>query len=201
VTEETPYLTDEQIEQLTPEERRELVVRLARPLSDVLPHSSRVHLFRRLRLGITGLAALILVPWIVYLAVTLPGRHQVRTWTPLWVGFDAIELVLLAATFVLGAQRRAISLLTAFATGVVLLCDAWFDLLTSTRHELWQAVLLAVLIEIPLAVILMTPAIRVLRVVPALLWHTDPGTRFWQVRLPKPGPQAEPVRTDPPAST
>ncbi len=117
--------------------------------------------------------------------MSLPQEHKVRDWGPLWVGFDGIELLLLAITFWLSRQRRTIGLLVAFATGVVLLCDAWFDLLTSAPGELWQAVLSAVVVEIPLAVLLMSGAVRALRVVSALLWFSDPDAHSWELRLPR----------------
>lgn len=41
----------------------------------------------------------------------------------------------------------------AAATGTMLLCDAWFDIVTSNADELLEAVLEAALAELPLAVI------------------------------------------------
>ena len=72
----------------------------------------------------------------------------------------------------------------------MLLCDAWFDLLTSAPGDLWQAVLSAVVVEIPLALLLMSGAVRALRVVSALLWFSDPDARSWEIRLPRGGSRA-----------
>ncbi len=178
-------LSDDDIAQMEPEERRLLISRLARPLNEVVADAAQLRTQRRLRLGLAATAAVLLIPWTIYLALSLPGKHQVRAWGPLWVGFDGIELLLLALTFWLSAQRRVLGLLAAFATGVVLLCDAWFDLLTSAPGDLWQAVLAAGLIEIPLAILLMSGAFRALRVVSALLWFSDPDARSWEIRLPR----------------
>ncbi len=178
-------LTDDDIARMEPDERRDLIARLARPLDDVVDHPGRLRMQRRLRIALALAAAVLLVPWTIYLAVSLPGEHKVRDWGPLWVGFDGIELVLLAVTFWLSWQRRTIGLLVAFATGVVLLCDAWFDLLTSAPGDLWQAVASAVVVEIPLALLLMSGAVRALRVVSALLWFSDPDARSWEIRLPR----------------
>jgi hypothetical protein len=186
-------LTDEDIAQMAPDERRLLIARLARPIKDVVGDAGTLQRQRRLRVGLAATAALLLVPWTIYLAVSLPGKHQVRAWGPLWVGFDGIELLLLALTFWLSAQRRILGLLAAFATGVVLLCDAWFDLFTSAPGDLWQAVLAAVVVEIPLALILMAGAVRALRVVSALLWFSDPDARSWEIRLPPRGRRNMPV--------
>ncbi len=177
-------LTDEEIARMEPAERRELIARLTRPLKDVVRGRETLQQQRRLRLGVASVGAVLLVPWILYLAASLPREHRIRDWDVLWVGFDGIEVVLLVVTVWLGRQRRIIGILTAFATGVVLLCDAWFDLLTSAPGELWQAVAAAVLLEIPLAVILMSGAFRALRVVSALLWFSDPDARSWEIRFP-----------------
>ncbi len=185
VSEDGPVLTDEEISGLAPAQRRELIARLARPMKEVVDDASTLRQQRRLRLGVAAAAAVLLVPWILYLAFALPRVHRVRDWDLLWVGFDGIELVLFALTFWLSRQRRVIAVLTGFATGVVLLCDAWFDLMTSGPGELWQAVLAALLIEIPLAVLLMSGAFRALRVVSALLWFSDPDARSWEIRVPR----------------
>jgi hypothetical protein len=193
VREDGRVLTDEDIAGLSPDARRLLIARLARPLTDVVEDPEALRRRRRLRIGVVATAAALLVPWTVYLALSLPRVHKVRAWGPLWVGFDGIEVVLLVLTFWLSYRRRAIGLLVAFATGVVLLCDAWFDLFTSAPGELWQAVVSAVVIEIPLAVLLMSGAVRALRVVSALLWFSDPDARSWQIQLPARGRRGIPV--------
>lgn len=176
-------LTDDQIAALSPAERRDLIVRLSRPLEQV-ENPQDLRRQRRLRIGVAGVAAVLLVPWVFYLAFSLPTEHKIRNWDVMWVGFDVLELTLLALTFWLSYRRRLMALLTGFATGVVLLCDAWFDILTSAPGELWQAIAAAALIEVPLAVLLMSGAFRAVRVVPAMFWFADPDASAWQVRLP-----------------
>lgn len=177
-------LTDEDIARMEAAERRALIARLARPLEDVVHDAAGLQRHRRVRIALTASAAVLLVPWTIYLAVSLPHVHQVRQWGSLWVGFDGIELLLLALTFWLAWERRVVGLLVAFATGVVLLCDAWFDLLTAAPGERWQSVAAAVVLEIPLALVLMSGAVQALRVVSAMLWFSDPKTRSWEIRLP-----------------
>ncbi len=58
-------------------------------------------------------------------------------------------------------------MLTAFATGVLLICDAWFDWMTSNRADVGWATVTVLFFELPLAVLLITEACRLLRVVPA----------------------------------
>jgi hypothetical protein len=53
--------------------------------------------------------------------------------------------------------------LFAFASGVLLLCDAWFDVLTAKRGDFTVSVLTAVLAELPLAVVLIIGPLRIAR--------------------------------------
>lgn len=178
-------LTDDEIARMTPEERRAQISRLVRPVREVAPDEPQLHQQRKFRIGVVAASAILLVPWIIYLAISLPGEHKVRNWDVMWVGFDGIELLLLALTLYFGLRRRVLVILSAFATGVVLLCDAWFDLLTATPGELWQSVLAAVLIEIPLAAVLMSSAFRAIRAASALLWLSEPEAHSWEIRLPQ----------------
>jgi hypothetical protein len=177
-------LTDHEISELSPTERRDLIVRLARPLDEVVTDPSYLRRQRLIRLGLSAVAALLLVPWIFYLAFALPNEHAVRNWDVMWVGFDIAELALFAVTFWLMYKRRLLAVLTGVATGVLLLCDAWFDIMTAAPGDLWQSVAAAVVIEIPLAVFLMSGAFRAIRIVPAMLWFAEPGAHTWEVRLP-----------------
>lgn len=99
-----------------------------------------------------GLVALGLLPWTLYLTFTLPSRHLTMHYDLAWVGFD----VALAASFAgtaWAAVRRPVWLVPlAAATGTMLLCDAWFDVVTSqTGGEMGEAVAEAVFAELPLA--------------------------------------------------
>ncbi len=89
---------------------------------------------RKLRLMIGGMLVVIavgLVPWTLYLAATLPDRHHASNWQQVWVGFDVALAIAIMATAV-GAFMRANWLaIAATVTGTLLLCDAWFDVLTS----------------------------------------------------------------------
>ena len=95
---------------------------------------------------------LCLIPWTVMLALTLPARHGSHHYDVAWTGFD----VALAATLVgtgIGALRRAAWLQSvAAAAATLLVCDTWFDVLSSTsRRELLSSIALAFLVELPVA--------------------------------------------------
>jgi uncharacterized membrane protein len=95
-----------------------------------------------------------LVPWTLLLADRLPSRKIAHHWDLAWVGLDvALAVILVATGFAVLRQSPARRSLAA-AAGTLVLADAWFDVVTaSTTDERWLAVTLAVLVEIPLAVL------------------------------------------------
>jgi hypothetical protein len=98
------------------------------------------------------LVAVGLLPWTLYLTFTLPSRHVTSHYDLAWVGFD----IALAAAFAgtAWAAMRAPGWLVPLAavTGTMLVCDAWFDIVTSHgAGEIGEAAAEAVLAELPLA--------------------------------------------------
>jgi hypothetical protein len=53
-----------------------------------------------------GLAALVLVPWVVLLVVALPSAHRAAHWDVAWAGFD-VALALILLTVAVAAWRRS----------------------------------------------------------------------------------------------
>jgi len=101
-----------------------------------------------------GVAALLLVPWVVLLVVVLPSAHRAAHWDIAWAGFD-VMLALLLLTVAVAAWRRSPWLEgAATATATLLFVDAWFDVLTSsTRAEFVVSIGEAALVELPLAIL------------------------------------------------
>ena len=99
-----------------------------------------------------ALAAIVLVPWVVFLLRSLPSTHAAAHWDVAWAGFD-VGLALLLLGVAVAAWRRSPWLEgAATAAAALLVVDAWFDILTSSTHvELGMAVGEAVLVELPLA--------------------------------------------------
>ncbi|MEY9847785.1 hypothetical protein [Streptacidiphilus sp. MAP5-3] len=92
-----------------------------------------------------------LIPWVVLLGAQ-------GEWS--WVGLDALEVAGLASTGALlrrGDNRYA---LTASATFVLLVTDAWFDITTSHGPGLALAWVLALLLELPIAAFCARLALR-----------------------------------------
>jgi hypothetical protein len=108
---------------------------------------------RTLLAPLFALAAVVLLPWIVLLAVTLPSTHRAERWDVAWVGFDAMLALLLLAVAIAAWRRSNWLEGAASAAATLLFVDAWFDVLTSsTRAELVTAIVEALVVELPLAV-------------------------------------------------
>ncbi len=179
-------LTDEEIAALSPRERAELIRRLAQPVADIVPSRRWLRRTRERRVGFMVLSSLVLVPWIVYLGLTLPRNYVAQNWDRTWVGFDLLLLAMMIATAVLGYLRRQMLVVTAFATGILLICDAWFDVMTSHGDDRLWSLVTALGVELPLAGVLIAGSMQVLRLAAARLWALDPGAHVWQVRIPLP---------------
>jgi hypothetical protein len=96
-----------------------------------------------------------LLPWTVYMVATLPARHvQPNYYDVAWGGFDIVLAALLVASGVGLLRRRLWVQSTATAAATMLVCDAWFDILSSRPGtERVLAILLALVAELPSAVI------------------------------------------------
>jgi len=175
-------VSDAQIAAMSAAERRELITRLERPIGELVTESGFVRM-RRVRLVLMAGAIVGLVPWIVYLSITLPDRYIANNWIATWVGFDTLLLLFMASTAVLGLLRRQLLILAAFTTGVLLVCDAWFDVMTAAPADRWLSVLTATLGELPLAAVLITGALRILRLTATRLYVLDPGMPLWRIPL------------------
>jgi len=174
-------LTDEQIEALSAEQRRELITRLEKPLSE-LEDPEVLARMRRIRLGLIVGGLIVMIPWIGYLSVTLPQKYVAHNWPATWIGFDILLLGFMGATAVLGFLRRQLIVLTGFTTGVLLICDGWFDLMTAKPEDAAVSVLTAMLIQAPMAFLLISGALRIMRLTWLRLW-LHPDMRVWQVPL------------------
>lgn len=175
-------VSDADIAAMSAIERHDLIQRLERPLGELMPEGV-LRRARRIRLVLMVGATVALIPWIGYLAYALPEKYVAHNWTATWVGFDILLLGFMAATAVLALLRRQLLILTAFTTGVLLVCDAWFDIMTAAPADRWPSVLIALAAELPLAVVLITGALRILRLTVTRLYLLDPGMPLWRVPL------------------
>jgi hypothetical protein len=96
--------------------------------------------------------ALVLLPWTALLFATLARHYAANHWALAWGGFDVGLGLALASTAVMVARRSPFAEVTAMITGTLLVCDAWFDVLTSRgASDIAQAAASALFIELPLA--------------------------------------------------
>lgn len=111
---------------------------------------------------IFAIVGLGLVPWTFYLAVSLPARHvQQGGYDVAWTGFDLALSALLTATAIGVLRRRVWVQGVAAATSLMLVLDAWFDVLSSNPgRERLQSILLAVFAELPSAGLCLALAYR-----------------------------------------
>jgi len=101
-----------------------------------------------------GLCVVVLVPWTGYLFGTLPPDYKANHWAIAWGGFDVGLSLALASTAVLLVRRSPFAEVTATVTGTLLVCDAWFDVLTARgTAAVVQSIVEGVLVELPLAVL------------------------------------------------
>jgi hypothetical protein len=103
-----------------------------------------------------------LVPWVVYLAITLPRRNLEHHYRTTWVGFDILLVVALASAAYLAFRMDPRVQFPATTAATLLVVDAWFDVTTSaTRGDTANALLLAVFLELPAAAFSLYVARRV----------------------------------------
>src|SRR3984893_19031070 len=121
---------------------------------------------RRRRLFLAGMivCCVVLAAWIGVLAVTLPPFYRSGKWRGAWVGFDVALFCTSAVTAWAAWRGRQLLIMCLLVLATLLLADAWFDVTLDVRTSGFMASLLsALLLEIPLAVIAIVGAPRLLR--------------------------------------
>jgi len=143
---------------------------------------------RRLLIAAALVCAAGLAAWIGVLAVTLPWRYRAGGWSAAWVGFDGVLFLAFAATAWAAWRRRHVLILCLVVLATLLCCDAWFDTTLDWGTPGFMASLtLALVVELPLAVVAMIGARRLLRLtigrMEALEGYQGPVPPLWKVPL------------------
>lgn len=119
---------------------------------------------RRWIVRFLSLCCLVLIPWTIGLGVTLPRHYLVDNWPLAWTGFDAILLGCLSTTAWALWKQRQVAVPAAMVTSALLLCDAWFDILTAHPGRcMILSIATAMFAELPVAILLGVIAIELLR--------------------------------------
>ena len=145
---------------------------------------------RRRRLFLVGtiVCCVVLAAWIGLLAVTLPRYYRAGDWRGAWVGFDLAELVTFAVTAWAAWRGRQVLIMCLIVLATLLLADAWFDVTLDVRTSGFTFSLLsALLVEIPLAVIAILGARRLLRLTIGRIRSSEglhgPVPPLWRIPL------------------
>jgi ABC-type amino acid transport substrate-binding protein len=158
------------------------------------PPGSRRH--RMVVLIIIATCCVLLAAWTAMLAATLPMQYRAGGWRGAWVGFDVALLLALAATGWAAWHGRQVLILCLTVVATLLLCDAWFDVVLDIRTRgFTMSLFTAVAVEVPLAVLAVLGARRLLRLSlgRAGLRAGPPGRRpsLWRMPLFGEPPAAE----------
>ena len=98
-----------------------------------------------------ALFSLIMLPWSVYIGISLPARQLSPNYDLAWAGFDVFLLGSLASTAYFALRRSRYLSTAAGSTAALLVVDAWFDCMTTPASQRWESFLLCFLVELPLA--------------------------------------------------
>ena len=100
-----------------------------------------------------ALFSVVMVPWIVYVAVSLPSRQLSPNYDLAWAGFDVLLATGLAGSAYFALRRSRYLAAAAAATAAMLVVDAWFDCMTTPGSDRWQSIAFCFLVELPLAAV------------------------------------------------
>lgn len=128
----------------------ELIPAAPEPENAVLTDDSRVV---RWAGPVFALFALLLLPWIAYIAISLPARQLSPNFDIAWSGFDVLLAAGLASTAYFALRRSRYLSTAAAATATLLLVDAWFDCMTTPGDAWVQSITLCFVVELPLAAV------------------------------------------------
>jgi hypothetical protein len=144
-------------------ERAEVLRSLQVARADDIHPKERIRPALRWIVRLLALCCIGLVPWTIGLALTLPRSYLVGNWPLAWTGFDVILLGCLATTAWALWKQRQVAVPASMITSVLLLCDAWFDILTAHGgHCLAVSIASAAFAELPIAMLLGLISLRLL---------------------------------------
>ena len=130
---------------------------------DQSPATTRSPGRRRLVLSVGGIGSLLLLPWLVFLSLTLPDHSSGGAWRAVWVGFDVALVAAFVATVLTVWFRRQVAVIGLVITSTLLTCDAWFDVCLSWGTAEHGGSIATAMVELPVAILLATSAALLMR--------------------------------------
>jgi hypothetical protein len=113
--------------------------------------------------ALAAAAVVFMIPWMIFLGLTLPQRYNAQQWRLVWIGFDVFEVAVLAHVAWSAWFRRQLTLVGSIVAATLLFSDAWFDVITSIgNRDEWVTLATALLGELPLAIFFLWVARRIL---------------------------------------
>jgi hypothetical protein len=181
-------IDENDLQRMTPEERADLARALASLNARSLTPTPLSQRRRRVLIAACLAGVVLLSIWIGVLEVKLPRDYRAGGWRAAWVGFDIGLLLVFAATAWAAWHRRQVLIVCLIVLAALLCCDAWFDItLDWGTRGFMVSVLSAAVIELPLAVVALIGARRLLRLtigrLELLSGFAGPMPAFWQVPL------------------
>src|SRR5215470_5457975 len=156
-------LEPERLAKLSVSERRKLLRALVALEQDATPPPGSSWKWDAVLVFIVA-SCVLLAAWIGVLAVTLPGFYHTGSWRGAWVGFDIALLAAFAVTGWAAWRRRQLLIICLVVLATLLLCDAWFDVvLDVSTPDFLTSLLSALLVELPLAILAILMARRLVR--------------------------------------
>ena len=181
-------IDDSELGRMSPEERARLARALAALGAPAFAEDRWSRYRRRLVIAFMIVCMIALAVWIGVLEVTLPRDFRAGGWRAAWVGFDIGLLLVFGATAWAAWRRRQVLILCLVVLATLLCCDAWFDTtLDWGTHDFMLSLILALAVELPLAVVALIGARRLLRLtigrLEALEGLSGGVPPFWRVPL------------------
>ena len=106
-----------------------------------------------------------MLPWIIYLSLTIPSRDSTSHYDIAWIGFDCAMWVVIGLLGFCAFTGRAATGPFASVAATMLVLDGWFDVTTSQNGgDFVSALILALCAELPLAIICGWAAVNAERV-------------------------------------
>jgi len=196
-------LDEAELRMMSPEQRARLARTLAALDAPRFLNDPKAKRRRKLALTLAIGCCIFLAVWIGVLAATLPSRYSSGGWRGAWVGFDVALLLAFASVAWTAWRGKQLLIVCLIVTATLLCCDAWFDLtLDWGTGDFWFSLFSAVVAELPLAILMIFGARRLLRLTVAtemaLEGMTGPVPPLWQVALlgPRLGARSDPVPPD-----